>query len=70
MHLYQKQKTFSYCFSACLKSSLNFEPFQEKMTLIADLYPILRTPKNLLRSIPKKSCFRVSFQKQHGKRAQ
>ena len=70
MHLYQKQKTFSYFFSACLKSSLNFEPFQGKMTLIADLSPILRTPKNLLRSIPKKSCFRVSFQKQHGKRAQ
>ena len=70
MHLSQKQKTFSYFFSACLKSSLNFEPFQEKMTLIADLCPKLRTPKNLLRSITKKSCFRGSFQKRHRTRAQ
>ena len=37
--LSQKQKTFSQFFSAFLKSTLNFEYFQKKMTLIADVFP-------------------------------
>ena len=37
--LSQKQKTFSQFFSAFLKSTLNFESFQKKMTLIADVFP-------------------------------
>ena len=44
--------------------------YKEKMTLIAYLFPKLRTPKNLVRSIPKKSDFRGSVEKQHGKCAQ
>ena len=40
------------------------------MTLIADVFPKLRTPKKLVRSIPKKSRFRGSDKKQHGKRSQ
>ena len=40
------------------------------MTLIADVFPKLRTQKNLVRSMPKKSSFKGSFGKQHGKRAQ
>ena len=39
------------------------------MTFIADIFPKLRTPKNMVRSIPKKSHFRGSYKKQHGKRA-
>ena len=70
IHLSQKQKTFSEFFSASLKSNLNLEPFQKNMTLIVDLCPKLRTPKNLVRSMPKKSFFRGSYQKQHRKRAQ
>ena len=35
------------------------------MTLIADVFPKLRTPKNMVRSIPKKSHFRGSVEKQH-----
>ena len=34
-----KEKTFSRFFSAFLKSTLNFEHFQTKMTLIADVFP-------------------------------
>ena len=37
--LSQKQKTFSRFFSDFLKSTLNFEHFQKKMTLIADVFP-------------------------------
>ena len=40
------------------------------MTLIAYVFPTLRTLKNLIRSMPEKSSFKGSFWKQHGKRAQ
>ena len=39
MELSQKQKTFSEYFSAFLKSTLDFENFKKKMTLIADVFP-------------------------------
>ena len=71
MQVSPKQKTFSEFFSAFLKSKLNFEDFQKKkMSLIADVYPKLWTPKNLARSMSKKYRFKGSFPKQHGKRAQ
>ena len=40
------------------------------MTLIADVFPKLRTPQNMVRSMPQKSCFRASVEKQPGKCAQ
>ena len=40
------------------------------MKLIADVFPILRTPKNMVRSMPKKSPFRGPVKKQHGKCAE
>ena len=36
------------------------------MTLIADVFPKLRIQKDLVRSMPKKSLFKGSFEKQHG----
>ena len=45
----QKQKTFSQFFSPFLKSTLNFERFQKKMTLIADVFPKLPSPKKVIR---------------------
>ena len=47
--LSQKQKTFSEFFSAFLKSTLNFERFQKKMTLIADVFPKYASPKKVIR---------------------
>ena len=47
--LSQKQKTFSQFFSAFLKSELNFEHFQKKMTLIADEFSKLPSPKKVIR---------------------
>ena len=44
--------------------------FKKKMTLIAEVFPKLRTPKNMVTSMSKKSRFKGSFGKQHGKRAQ
>ena len=40
------------------------------MTLIAHVSPKLRTPKNMVKSMPKKSRLRESVEKQHGKFAQ
>ena len=40
------------------------------MTVIADAFPKLPTPKKLVRSVHKKSRFRGSVEKQHGKCAQ
>ena len=70
MHLSQKQKTFSCFFSAFSKSTLNFEHFQKKVTLIASVFPKLPTPKNLLREMSKNVPLRGPLDKQHGKRAE
>ena len=40
------------------------------MTLIADLFRKLRTPKNVVRYMSKNSRFKVPFGRQHGKRVQ
>ena len=40
------------------------------MALIAAVFPKLRTQKNVFRSMAKKSSFKGSFGKQHGKRTQ
>ena len=40
------------------------------MTLIADLFPKLRTPKNVVRYMSKKSGSKVPFDRKHGKRVQ
>ena len=40
------------------------------MTLIADLFPKLRTPKNVVRYMSKKSRIKGPFDRQHGKGVQ
>ena len=40
------------------------------MTLIADLFPKLRTPENVVRYMSKKSSVKGPFDRQHGKRVQ
>ena len=46
--LSQKQKNFSQFFSEFLKSTLNFEHFQKKITLMADVFPKLPSPKKVI----------------------
>ena len=43
---------------------------EKKMTFIADLFAKLRTPKNVVRYLSKKSRFKGLFDRQHGKRVQ
>ena len=40
------------------------------MTFIADSFPKLRNPKNVVRYLSKKSRFKGTFDTQHGKRVQ
>ena len=47
--LSQKQKTVSEFFSAFLKSTLNSEQFQKKLTLITDVIPKLPSPEKVIR---------------------
>ena len=44
--------------------------FKKSMTVIADVFPKFRTLKNMVTSMSKKSRFKGSFKKQHGKCAQ
>ena len=68
--LSQKQKTFSQFFSEFLKSTLSLMIFKQKMTLIADVFLRLGTPKEVIREMSKKWLFRRPFHKQHSKGAQ
>ena len=49
MHLSIKRKDFLKFFSAISKPTLSLEHFQKKMTLIANVFPKLRTSKNPVR---------------------
>ena len=68
--LSQKQKVVSQLFIGFWKSTLNFEHFQKKMTVIADFFPKIRNPENVVRYMSKKSPFKGPFDRQHGKRVQ
>ena len=46
--LSQKQKTFIQFFSAFLKATINFQNFQKKMTLTADVFPKLPSAKKVI----------------------
>ena len=70
MHLPQKQKYFSELFFKFSESNLNFEHFQKKMTLIAYVFPQVRTLKYVVRKMSKKSCLREPLDRQHGKLAE
>ena len=43
------KKSFSNWFSSLLKSRLNFEHYEKKMTFIGYVFPKLRTAKNVVR---------------------
>ena len=44
-----QNKKFLQFVSAIWRSRLNFEHFQKNMTIIADAFPKLRTPKNMVK---------------------
>ena len=68
--LSQKQKLFLKFFLHFPNVHEILNIFKKKMTFIADLFPKLRTPKDVVRYLSKKSRFKGTFDKQHGKRVQ
>ena len=68
--LSQKQKTFAMFFLHFRNLHYLLNIFKTKMTFIADLFPKLRTPKNVVRYVSKKALFKRPFDKQLGKRFQ
>ena len=48
-HLSQKRKLFFLLFATFFKFGLNFEHFQKKMTLLANVFPKLPATKDVLR---------------------
>ena len=55
MQLSKKEKTFSALFSAVSKSRLNFEHLEKNMNLIAYVFMKIRTPKDVVKELSKKS---------------
>ena len=70
MQLSQKQKTFSQYFPAFLKFSFNFKYFEKKHDPHPFFISEITDSGNLIKKMSKKSRFRETFDKQHGKRAQ
>ena len=66
MELSGNQKSFFLFLSSFLKCNLVWHILKKKITRITDVFRKLRTPKNMVRSMPKKSRFRVCVEKQHG----
>ena len=67
MQLSQKQKAFPQFVSRILNSIVKLEHFQKKINLIADVFLKIRSPKNVVKQISKKSPFRGPFDKQYAK---
>ena len=61
MQLSKKKKTFSQSVSLFLEFRWNFENFQTKMTLVADVVLESQTPKDVVRQMSRKSRFRRPF---------
>ena len=63
MQIYRKRKIFSRSFLHILNLHSILNIFKKKMTVLADVFLNLRIPKNLIREMSKKSCFREPFDK-------
>ena len=62
--LSEKPEPFSQILIRFLKTSQNFAHFQKKISLIAEIFRSLLSPRNVLTSIPESSCFRIPFESQ------
>ena len=71
MQLSLKLKNFFWIFFRIFEISFKFWTFSKKsLTLIPEVFPKLGGPKNMVTWMSKKSCFKGSFGKEHGKREQ
>ena len=69
MQLSKKEKIFLNFFLKFWNEDKILNILKKKLTLVANVFPKLRTPKNAVRKISKNCRFRLPFDKQNGKRA-
>ena len=70
MQLSRKKKNFFSIFFQHFGNLVEIlDIFEKTVTLIAEVFPKLRAPTNMVKSISKRSGFWGSFGKQHRKRA-
>ena len=67
---YLKKETFSPFFLPFMESPSNFNIFGKKMIVIANVFLILQTVKDLIKALSKKCRFRTSFGSQQVKGSQ
>ena len=70
MELSKEEKFSSQFFAQFLKFTSEFEYFEKKMTLIADIFPKLKIAKDVVREISEKPRFKNPYGSQHAKGAQ
>ena len=68
MLLSEQQNSFSEFFFVSSKSILNFKHLRKKTTLVADVFPEITVPKNMVRQMSKKPCSRGLLERQQRKR--
>ena len=66
----KNEKLFLYYFLHFRNRHEILNIWKKQMSFIADLFAKLRTPKNVVRYMSKKSRFKGPFDRQHGKRVQ
>ena len=70
MELSKIWETFSEVFVPFLEFTSIFKHFEEKMIVIANVFPKLKSVKDWVRSLSKKRCFRTPFGSHHVKVSQ
>ena len=70
MQLSKKEETFSDFYCPFLNFRLTFENFGKNTNLIGNKLTKIRTPKYLVRPMPKETHFRRLYKNQSGKRSQ
>ena len=67
MQLSQKRKNYSEFFVSFLESTSNFKDLEEKMMVVANVFPKLQTVKNFLTPRCKKQRFGTRLDSRHVK---
>ena len=68
MQVSEQQNTFSQFFFCIFKMYINFKHLRKKMTLVADVFLEITVPKNMVRQMSKKKCFRGLLETEQRKR--
>ena len=69
-NLFVSVRIFSQFFAPWPESTSNLRHFEKRMSLIAYVFPKIKTGKNMVKPMSKKACFGTPFDSQHIKWSQ